>query len=446
MRTIRKQVVVALLLTMLMSWATVFVIRYTEIRRPETGLLDAMMRDSARQALLSVPTSLLQSKVTPDDDHFALPDADLPRFEKIFQFWSLDDKRLLLSSPGTMTDPLVRDYSDGFHDVMLEGEPWRVYALSDRDGRIQVQFAKSHRRLNDDAGARMRTGLEFQTILFVILTGVTWWVIRRAFRTVDRARAAILNRSDMDLTPLPRSGMPGELQPFISAINHLLRRLAASLERERQFLADAAHELRTPLSAMSTYAEIAATSGNQPVRDQAVEKLRDVAARTSRQVEQLLDHARMQRLNERQPEPVDLGRVVEMVVRDSEVLAARKGQRISLDVQPASVTGEVDALGVLLRNLLDNALRYTAEGGRVAVECGTLPNGKARLSVKDNGPGIAMAERERVFDRFYRVPGTPEPGSGIGLSLVAHIAASHGARLDWGPGLDGRGVGFTVTF
>ncbi|CAG9166049.1 ATP-binding protein [Cupriavidus respiraculi] len=446
MKTMRKQVAMALLLTMLMSWATAFAIRYNEIRRAETGLLDTMMRDSARQALLSVPTSLLHSRISPDDEHFELPDADAPRFEKIFQFWSLQDRRLLLSSPGTLDEPLVGDFSEGFHDIRLDGKTWRVYALSDRDGRIQVQFAKSHQQLNDDAVARMRTGLEFQTILFVILTGVTWWVIRRAFRPVEQARESILSRSDMDLTPLPRAGMPGELQPFISAINHLLRRLAASLERERQFLADAAHELRTPLSAMSTYAEVAATGGSPPVRQQAVEKLRDVAARTARLVEQLLDHARVQRLDERQAQPVELGPLVEMIVRDSEALAARKRQRISLNVQPASVSGEVDALGVLLRNLLDNALRYTAAGGRIAVACGTLPDGKVRLSVKDNGPGIAPAERERVFDRFYRIPGTPENGSGIGLALVAHIAASHGARLDWGPGLDGAGVGVTVTF
>jgi two-component system OmpR family sensor kinase len=446
MKTLRRQVVVALLLTILMAWATMFVLRYSEIRRAETGLQDSLMRDSAAQALLSVPTNLLRASVPDDGGRFELPESDSPKLDKIFQFWSLDDKRVLLRSPESLDEPLVKTFEDGFHDIVLHGEPWRVYALSDRDGRIQVQFAKSQKRLQADTNARMRTGLEFQTILFLILTAVTWWVIRRAFRAVDHARESILSRSDMDLTPLPRAGMPGELQPFISAINHLLRRLASSLERERQFLADAAHELRTPLSAISTYAEVAAGSGSTPAREQAVEKLRDVTSRTTRLVEQLLDHARMQRLDERQPERVELGPLVEMIVRDSEVFAARKSQRINLDVQPAMITGEVDALGVLLRNLLDNALRYTPEGGRIAVECGTLPDGKAHLSVKDNGPGIEIAERERVFDRFYRVPGTPERGSGIGLSLVAHIAASHGARLDCGPGLDGRGVGFTVTF
>ncbi|MGE8672940.1 MAG: ATP-binding protein [Achromobacter kerstersii] len=446
MTTLRRRVAITLLLAMLATWATVFTLIYLEQTRAETGMSDQNLRDGAQKALMSLPTSLMQTGRS-GEDRFELPVSTPFDGESLsFQVWSLDDKRRLVQSPWAPDEPLVPDFRDGFHDVTLAGAPWRAYAVSDADGRVQVQFAKSAAKLRRDTATRMGSGLAFLSVLFVVLTGLTWLVIRRAFRPVDRAREAILSRTGMDLTPLPTHGMPGELQPFIASINDLLGRLSASLERERRFLADAAHELRTPLAALSAYAELAARSDTAAAREQAVLKLRDVATRTTRLAEQLLDQARMEAQVEGAAEPVALDRLAEMIVRDSEGLAHRKHQRISLDTQAAEVRGGVDALGVLVRNLLDNALRYTPDGGRVSVACGPLDNGGAWLTVQDNGPGIAPAERERVFDRFYRKPGTAERGSGIGLSLVAQIAASHNARIEWGPGLDGRGVGITITF
>lgn len=446
MKTLRKQVAVTLLLAMLATWLTVLALVYNEQTRAETGMLDRDMRDAAQKALLSLPASLLRAAPS-SEDRFELPNSNRFDGESFnFQVWSLADKRLLVQSPWAPDEPLISDFQNGFQNVTLGGERWRAYAVADRDGRIQVQFAKSEAQLRKETTARMRNGFAFLSVLFLILTGMTWLVMRRAFRPVDRARDAILSRPAMDLTPLPTSGMPGELQPFIQSINSLLERLSASLDRERRFLADAAHELRTPLAALSAYAELAVRSDTPHARDQAVHKLRDVATRTTRLAEQLLDQARTEALSEGPAESVALDRLAEMIVRDNEALAHRKHQRISLDAQPASVEGGVDALGVLLRNLLDNALRYTPEGGRVAVSCVSLADGGAQLSVADNGPGIAPAERERVFDRFYRKAGTVERGSGIGLSLVAQIAAKHAARIEWGLGLDGRGVGITVTF
>ncbi|MFD4840049.1 ATP-binding protein [Achromobacter sp. NPDC058515] len=446
MTTLRRRVAITLLVTMLATWTAIFALRYAEITRAETGLLDQDLSDSAMKALLSLPTSLLRSEAS-SEDRFELPPSNAVNGESFnFQVWSLADHRLLVQSPWAPAEPLARGFANGFRDVTLQGEPWRVYAISDAESRVQVQFAKSAAQFRAEATARMWNGLGLLTLIFLLLTAATWLVMRRAFRAVDRARETILNRTDMDLAPLPTAGMPGELRPFIASINHLLGRLSASLERERRFLADAAHELRTPLAALSAYAELAARSDTEAARTQAVHKLRDVATRTSRLAEQLLDQARIQAQNEPPTDVLELARLAEMIVRDSEALAARKGQRITLDAQPATVVGGLDALGILLRNLLDNALRYTPAGGRVAVASRALPGGGAQLSVADNGPGIAPAERERVFDRFYRAPGALESGSGIGLSLVALIAANHGARIDWEPGLDGRGVGLTVTF
>ncbi|KNE28978.1 ATP-binding protein [Achromobacter spanius] len=447
MITLRRRLAVTLLLAMLATWLIVFLLIYMQQTRAETGMLDQSVRYGAQKVLLSLPTSLLQAEPLHEEDRFDLPaSSSFDGETSNFQVWSLADKRLIVRSPTAPDAPMVQSFEDSFQDVMVHGEPWRVYALSDADGLVQVQFAKSVDQLQDDTVARMWSGLWFFTALFLALTGLTWLVIRRAFRPVDRARDAIVNRTGVDLTPVPPAGMPGELRPFIGAINGLLERLSASLDRERRFLADAAHELRTPLAALSAYAELALRSDTETARNQAVEKLRDVALRTSRLAEQLLEQARMQAQDESEIEPVPLDQLVQMIARDSEVLANTKRQRIILDTHATSLPGNVDALGVLVRNLLDNALRYTPEGGCVKVSCGPLPQGGAQLSVADNGPGIAVSERERVFDRFYRVPGAIERGSGIGLSLVAQIAACHGARVEWGLGLDGRGIGITLNF
>ncbi len=446
MKTLRRRVAVTLLLTILVACLTVSFLRYREFTRAETGLLDMDLRDSAKRALLSLPTGLLAASAA-EEGRFELPSSNpFHGNTVIFQIWSLPDKRMLLKSPGAPPAVLAKNFQNGFGDTSIQGERWRVYAVSDVAGRVQVQLAKSESQLRAEGIDHLRSGLDVLIAVFLLLTMATWLVIRRAFRPVDRAREAISRRTDMDLTPLPTLGMPGELQPFIESINQLLVRLAASLDRERRFLADAAHELRTPLAALSAYAELASSSGAGQVREQAVEQLRVVAARTARVAEQLLEQARMEALGEIPSERVALDRLVEMIVRDSEVIAAKKGQRILLDVQPAYVTGKLDAIGVLLRNLLDNALRYTPKGGKISVECRVLENESIQLTVADNGPGIAQVERERVFDRFYRVPGSTESGSGIGLSLVANIAAMHKAKIYWSPGLDGRGVGITVTF
>ena len=177
-----------------------------------------------------------------------------------------------------------------------------------------------------------------------------------------------------------------------------------------------------------------------------MDKLRTVAIRTGRLTEQLLDQARTDTLCDSVPETLRLDQLANMIARDYEAAAQRKQQRIVLDTQPCAVMGNLDALGVLLRNLLDNALRYTPAGGQVMVSCRDRQDGGAVLKVADNGPGIAPQERQRVFDRFHRVAGGGERGSGIGLALVAQIARRHGADITLGAGLQDRGIALTVTF
>jgi len=447
MKNLRRQLTVTVLLTLLLAWIFVFAFQQFETRRAQTGLQDQGLYDGANQLLTAMPVSVL-GNVAPAE-RFALPASVQFNGDRAsFQVWSLADRRLLLQSKESPAQPLSPDFREGFVDSTAGGKHWRVYSVTDATGRVQVQLAYSQSDLRAKMLQNFRRGLVIVSILFLLLAAVTCVVVGRAFRKVDRAGVAIERRGPFDLAALPQAGMPGELRPFIRSINQLLLRVKGALDRERRFLENAAHELRTPLAALSAHAELVARSVDSGESARAADKLRLVAQRTSRIAEQLLDQARMDALSEsaQAPERIELDGLVVVLARDWEACASRKQQRILLDVQACAVMGSLDALGVLLSNLLDNAGRYTPNGGQIALSCGPTPGGGAFLRVADDGPGIAPEERKRVFDRFYRAAGTPAGGSGIGLSLVAQIARQHGASVTVGAGLRDAGVSLTVEF
>ncbi|MNX58924.1 Sensor protein QseC [compost metagenome] len=447
MKTLRKQLTVTLLLALSLAWIFVFALQQFEATRAQTGVRDQGLHDGANQILMSLPVSLLGS-VAPAE-RFTLPASSHFNGDRAsFQVWSLADRKPLLQSPESPVQPLNPDFRDGYLDSAAGGTNWRVYSITDASGRVQVQLASSQSDLRAKTLYSFRRGLLIVSVLFLLLAALTCVVVGRAFRKVDRAGAAIERRGPFDLAPLPLAGMPGELRPFIRSINQLLLRVKGAMDRERRFLENAAHELRTPLAALSAHAELVARSAGSGESAEAAEKLRQVAQRTSRIAEQLLDQARMDALSESEqaPEPIELDALVVLLVRDWEACASRKQQRILLDVQACVVRGRLDALGVLLSNLLDNAGRYTPCGGQIAVSCGPTAGGGAFLRVADDGPGIEPAERKRVFDRFYRAAGTPAGGSGIGLSLVAQIAGQHDAAVTVETGLRDAGVSLTVEF
>ncbi len=446
MKTLRRQLTLTLLLTLLLAWIAVFAFQQYETSRAQTGVRDQWLRDAADQILAALPVSLLGS-VAPTE-RFAPPASGRVDGDRIrFQLWSLADRRLLLRSPESPAQPLSGGFAEGYADVAADGADWRAFALTDASGRVQVQVTKPMSEWRE-SWYSLKRGLLIVSLLFVLLAAVSCAVVGRAFRKVDRAGEAISRRGPFDLAPLPSAGMPGELRPFIHSINQLLLRVKGGMDRERRFLEDAAHELRTPLAALSAHAELVERSLGGGDAAASVEKLRRVAQRTSRLSEQLLDQARMDALSASadEPVPIELDGLVVLLARDWEGDATRKRQRIQLDVQACVVQGRLDAIGVLVRNLLDNAVRYTPEDGQIAVSCRPSADGGAFLRVADDGPGIAPAERERVFDRFYRAAGTAGGGSGIGLSLVAQIAAQHGAEVAMGTGLRGAGVALTVSF
>ncbi|MBV8911245.1 MAG: two-component sensor histidine kinase, partial [Gammaproteobacteria bacterium] len=284
-------------------------------------------------------------------------------------------------------------------------------------------------------------------LLLPVLALLIWFAVGHALEPLGRLTALVKARRVNALDALPESGLPQEVRPLVQALNELLARLAAALERERAFMADAAHELRTPLTALQLQMAMLTRASGENERTAAMGTLAAGVQRAIRLVEQLLALARQEPRIGSAHAPVRLDELAREVV--GELVPLADAGAIDLGVaaaQPATVEGEADALRTLLRNLIDNAVRYTPAGGRVDVAVESSPAGGIVLTVTDDGPGIPPEERARVFDRFYRRAGTEPPGSGLGLAIVSTIAAAHGARVELSDGPHGKGLRVTVSF
>lgn len=283
--------------------------------------------------------------------------------------------------------------------------------------------------------------------LQLLLTGLLIMLaLRRALKPLTRLAAALERRGTTDNSQLDVSAVPHEIRPLIVAFNSLLLRLEESSRAEREFLANAAHELRTPLAALQTHAEIARHASTLEEKNAAITKLLRVSERSNRLAEQLLDLARIEGRLHIEESNVDLRVLLTLVVEELRMVAESKGVALFADGDVTPVRCDVDEMGVLIRNLVDNAIRHGRAGGRVLVRCGTDVVGTRKwvvLEVLDDGPGIPEAERAQVFQRFHRGVSSDTRGSGIGLALVADVVRLHKGEVELGTGICG-GVGVTV--
>jgi two-component system OmpR family sensor kinase len=318
---------------------------------------------------------------------------------------------------------------DGLQTVLVGNEQWRVFVRTNAKG---VRVAVGQQTTVRDATARASALRTLMPILLlvpvlVLLVGV---LIRQMFKPLKSLADELGRRAEDDLGPLSRSGLPAEIWPFVSAINLLLVRIGGALSTQRRFIADAAHELRSPLTAMSLQAE---RLGGASMPDEARTRLAALSAglqRTRVLLDQLLTLARTQESAKGATSKISLQRVIREVLEDLVPIAEAKN--IDLGVI-GTVDGNVEArlvdLKILAKNLFDNAVRYTPPGGRVDIAVRRAP-GLVMLQVDDTGPGIAAHERERVFDSFYRVLGNGEIGSGLGLAITRTVADGIKARIE----------------
>lgn len=447
MRSLRLRLFVLLLGTFVAAWAVALFYLGVQQTRERNSLLNRTLGDIAREVLLSMPADVHRLSGTTGLRLATPPPPKSGKMTRmLFQVWIKQRREVVVRSPGMSTAPLKPDFSDGYATQTIGGEEWRVYAISDVEGKVQVQVGKPTSELAADFRYFARIGLGTTLLLLLVLGAAMMVVIRGSLRPVLDVQKAIRARDALDLEALPSDRLPDEVRPLVESFNQLLGRLDRAIRNERQFLAEAAHELRTPLAALLTHAQVAQRSKTLDEAQAPLRQLVRGVERSARLSQQLLDSARLEserRACERAP--LELADIVAVVTHDFETLASQKGQVIVLDTEPCAVRGHVDDLGILVGNLIDNAVRYTGAGGRVAVRCQRV-GATVQLQVLDDGPGVAEADRARIFDRFFRVPGSNERGSGLGLSLVARIAQSHDALIATGSGLGDPGFGITVTF
>jgi len=287
-----------------------------------------------------------------------------------------------------------------------------------------------------------------QAALAAVVLALVWFGVARGLRPLRGLSEQIRARSPRDLRPVDAAAVPDEARPLVESMNRLLGEAAEASAQQQRFLADAAHQLRTPLAGLQAHTEIALA---QPVPEACraeLEQVHGATVRTARLANQLLAMARAESgaRGAAGPAGVSLRQIAEEGANGWVHRALARDLDLGFELEDATVTGDAVLLGEALSNLVHNALEYTPRGGHVTVRAGPAPGGGARLEVEDDGPGIPPGERARVLERFYRAPGTAGTGSGLGLAIVREIAAAHGAALEIGEGEAGRGCRVTLRF
>jgi two-component system OmpR family sensor kinase len=426
--SIRRNLLVALLSALLFVGVAASAATYFAARKEANDLFDYQLRQMA----LSLRDQTLQSQSV------LYPDFD---YDFIVQVWDPGGSLVYLSNQ----DILLPQSSLGFNTASVNGADWRIFTMSNADKTIQVALPVG---LRSDRAASMALRMLVPVLASIPMFALLiWLLVGRGLAPLGAIARAIATRAPSSLEPLSERGLPNEVQPMVAQLNALLARLGEAIETQKRFTADAAHELRTPLSALQLQLQVLERAQTPEDRREALEHLKAGARRANRAVGQLLTLARLEpEAAQGTPAPVRLDRLVQSCVADIEPLATAKRIELRLGrVEPPAVTGREEALRTLLDNLVENAIRYTHAGGRVTVDAFEGGEGPV-LAVTDNGPGIPAEERKRVFDRFYRVPGNGAPGSGIGLAIVKAIADSHRASVELADGEGGKGLTVRVRF
>jgi two-component system sensor histidine kinase TctE len=332
------------------------------------------------------------------------------------------------------------------HNTVYDGKKVRVVTVHSPCGSSICTVLVGETTLKRERLARdILLQSLFPEILIALATLViVWFGVKRGLRPLARLSEEIKSRSAGDLRPIDAAGAPQETRPLVGALNGLLEEVSAASRSQQRFLANAAHQLRTPLAGLQAHTELAlAQPIPEPCRAQ-LEQVHRATIRTGRLANQLLALARTEPGARSATAAVDLkgiaGGEADAWVRQS----LARDIDLGFELDPAPVRGDAFLLREALSNLVHNAIEYSSRGGRVTVRTGRR-NGHAFLEVEDDGPGIAPEERERVLERFYRVPGTPGTGSGLGLAIVREIAASHTASLFVAEGTTG-GCRVGITF
>jgi two-component system sensor histidine kinase TctE len=333
-----------------------------------------------------------------------------------------------------------------FFDSVYRGEAIRVAAVRTPKGFV-VQVGETLHKRNRLVGEILVAELVPTLLIAVGSIALAWLGISRGLIPLEDLRSELSNRAPRDLRPLATAAVPIELAPVVDAFNGLLDHLRDASTMQQRFLANAAHQLRTPLAGLQMHLELLFRRDLPADLRSELERMHSATVRASRLANQLLALAKAESVpdNSREFEIIDLRTIADAAARDWAAKAIAQNVDLGFSLERAVILGDPLLLPELIDNLIDNALRYTGAGGSVTVSTGCKSD-VPFLSVEDTGPGIPLAERSKVLDRFYRIAGTRGEGSGLGLAIVQEVVDRHGGTLEITDGTGGRGTCMRVMF
>ncbi|EKD70368.1 MAG: hypothetical protein ACD_46C00551G0004 [uncultured bacterium] len=444
-KSIRYFLLISLLLSITIASAINGIGNYLLDEKVVQPYLDSQLIRISSLIEILYQTSNTNLNIKDDISEYLRKSQPMNKQQFLFQVW---EKGKLVLHTSNEPHILLNDAPLGFSDIIVHGHDWRIYTLYNQKLKAKIAVAEMYdlrRELADDIA---HSNANILLITYPVFGVLVWLIISFALRSVTRVTTEISNRASTYLEPVQLTEIPNEIKPLVAELNQLFIRLKLAFERNKRFAADAAHELRTPLAALKTHVQVALKADNDIDRKKALQKVIESVDRSSHVVAQLLT---LSRLGEEEAlsdiKPFDLHKLATEIIAYLAPHALEKNIEIELNPSPADpiILGNDTAVGILIRNIVDNAIRYTPVNGEVRV---SIINTDSRiiLRVTDTGSGIPPELRERVFERFYRILGTKASGSGLGLAIVSQISALHRAEIRLSTPLNGIGLQFDVAF
>lgn len=420
-RAFFRIVSVPLVICSLLIWSAGMAYIYTEVDE----VYDATLAQYAREIDHLTREGVFAANGNVAEDPTAKPQH---KYERKIMFRIFQDGRLVARS--SFTDGLDdAAMAPGYYDRMIDGKKWRIFVLASHEtGRI-VEVGNRY-AIRYEMIRQLILCLLLPAILFLIAAMyLVWWGAARSLKQLVALSSEVDARDANDMTPIAQPMIPQEVQPLLSALNRLFARVSDSFRREKEFTDNAAHELRTPLAAIKTQAQVIEKSETFTVEGRVgFGNLLDAIDRAANMVDSLLAFSRVQ-ADKSEHVAVDLSALVRSETEDLLRFTSWRGRRVAVDVAPAAtVSGSAQGLSILVRNVIVNALKFTPDTGEVKVAVLQDPRGTT-LRITDTGPGIPDAMKDKVFNRFVKGQKSPTSGSGLGLALVKSIADMHGAEI-----------------
>lgn len=409
-------------------WLATAAMTWLDVRHELDELLDSHL---AQGAALLVAQQMPESS----DEAPGIEAPTLHRYAPKVAFQVFHEGRLTLRSANAPSQPMIDAggrFQSGFSTIRIGGAPWRVFAAQGSERDVQVYVGEQIDSRDSILRAVLRSTLWPMFVALPLLALAVWWAVHRGVMPLRRLGRTLARREPQALSPVVIDGAPSEMAPMLDALNGLFRRIGELMESERRFTADAAHELRTPIAAIRAQAQVALAEADDARRRHALRATLAGCDRAARVVEQLLILSRLEAGAELEWKMVALDALVRGVVADAAPSAIHREQSIEVDaVEECPVRGDPTLFAVLVRNLVDNAIRYSPRRADIRIEI-IRSQGHVRFSIEDSGPGMKDEDMARCGERFFRVLGSGESGSGLGWSIVRRIAAVQQATVTIG--------------